>query len=116
MNVAIVWQARPHTGHDLLGDQLEVEGAPVGQAAIDGNLLERLNEVAGAFEIRDELVRSVATGVGELGELGAAYLAGGDLVGEVRAAVRERRGHRQAGADRGIDLVRNARDQTAERS
>ncbi len=61
------------------------------------------------------MVCSVATTVSELGEQGTANRARGDLVGEVRAAVRERRGHRKADADRAIDLVCNPRDETAER-
>ena len=68
-------------------------------AAIDGNLFERLNEFSGALQIRDELVCSVATIVSELGEQGTAHPTRGDLVGEVRAAVRERRGHRKTDAD-----------------
>ena len=58
-------QARPHTGHDLLGRKFEVKAAPISVAAIGGDLLERLNEFSGALEIRDELVCSVATRVSE---------------------------------------------------
>ena len=83
-------------------------------AAIDGDLLERLNQFSGALQIRDELVCSVATIVSELGEQGTAHRTRGDLVGEVRAAVRERRGHRKTDADWVIDLVSNPRDETAE--
>src|SRR5271166_5077005 len=83
-------------------------------AAIDGDLLERLNQFCGVLEIRDELVCSLPTAVSELGEQGTAHPTRGDLVGEVRAAVRERRGHRKADADRAIDLVCNPRDETAE--
>src|SRR5712692_8178415 len=83
-------------------------------AAIDGDLLERLNQPSGALEIHDELVCRVATTVSELGEQGTAHWARDDLVGEVRAAVRERRGHRKADADRTIDLVCNPCDETTE--
>ena len=53
-------------------------------AAIDGDLLERLNQASGALQVRDELFCSAATAVGELDEQGAAHLARGYLVGEVR--------------------------------
>src|SRR5215471_1393800 len=42
--------AGPHTGHDLLGCKLQVEVAAIGTAAIDGNLLERLNELTRALK------------------------------------------------------------------
>src|SRR5215467_10440461 len=108
------WQARPHTRHDLLGRKLEVEGAPISIAVIDGDLLERLNQLSRTFKVRDELVCSVATIVGELGEPGTAYRTGKDLVGEVRAAARERRGHCKADADRAVEFMRDPGDEPAE--
>ena len=53
--------------------------------------------------------------VDELDQHGAAHRARGDLLGEVRAAVRERRGDRQADADRAVDFVGHAGDEAAER-
>src|SRR5262245_9338399 len=83
-------QPRPDTGDDLLGHDLEVEGPPVGMAAIDGHLLERLDQLTRTLKIGYQLVRRVAATLGELVELGAAHVAGRDLLGEGGAAVCER--------------------------
>src|SRR4029453_16697979 len=83
-------------------------------AAIGGHLVDRLNQFSGALEVRDELVRSVATIISELGEQGTAQRTRSDLLGEVCAALRQRRGYRQADAHRAIDLVRNPGDETSE--
>src|SRR5207237_5829759 len=108
-------EARAHTCGDLFGRELEVEGAPIVTAAIDGDLLERLNQPGRALQVRDELFRGAATALGELDEQGAPHLARGDLVGEVGAAARQRRRDREAGAERARDFVGNACDQAAER-
>src|SRR5262245_40778535 len=84
------WQAGPYAGHDLLGHKLQVKSAPIGMAAIGGNLLERLNEVPGPLEICDKLVCTIATTFSELSEHGTAYFPGSDLLIEVRNAVCER--------------------------
>ena len=107
-----VQQARPHACGDLLGRKLEVEGAPIITAAVNGDLLERLNQTSSTLQVRDELFCGGAAAVGELDKLGAAHLARGHLVCEVGAAARQRR---RAGADRAADFVRYPGDKAAQR-
>ena len=52
-------------------------------AAVDGDLLERLDQLSGALEIGDQLVCGVAATVGEFLEHGTAHRTRGDLLGEV---------------------------------
>src|SRR6516164_7583191 len=107
-------QAGPHGSNDLLRRELEVEAAPIRLAAIDGDLLERLNQFSRALEIGDELIGGIAATVVELGNEGTTHGSREDGAAEVPATVRERGGHREADADRAVELVRNASNETAE--
>jgi len=78
-------------------------------------LLDGLDQSAGALQIGDELLGGGAAAFGEIGELGAPQLVGGNLFLEGGGAPRERRSDCQAGANRARNFVRNARDETAER-
>src|SRR5258706_16268036 len=98
-----------------MGRDFEVEGEAMVTAAINGDLFERLNQPAGAVQVRDELFCGAATAVGEFDEQGAPHLARGYLTCEVGAAERQRRCDREAGADRAADLVRHPGDQAAKR-
>src|SRR5215211_3350558 len=81
-------QTRPHTCGNLLGRQFQVEGAPGVTAAINCDLLERLNQASRALQVRDELFCCAATAVGELDEKGAPHLARSYLARKVGTAVR----------------------------
>ena len=50
---------------------LQVELPPLGMGAVDRDLLERLDQFAGALQIGDQLVGGVAAAVDELLEPGA---------------------------------------------
>ena len=108
-------QHRPQAGDDLLGRLLEVELPPFGVAAVDRDLLERLDELAGALQVGDQLVGGVAPALQEFVEPRPPQRPRADFAGEVVATPREARRHRQADADRIVDLVRDAGDQAAER-
>ena len=108
-------QRRQQARDDLLGRLAQLEDAAFGVAAVDRDLLERLDQVGGAIEVGDELLRGLLAAGDELVELGLAHRAVADLRGELVAAPREARRHGQADADRIVDLVGDARDQAAER-
>jgi hypothetical protein len=108
-------QARAHTCGNLLGRLFEIEGAPRISAAVDCDLLERLNQAARAVQIGDQQFGGGATVVRELNEKGAPHLARGDLLSKVGAAMRQRRCNREAVADGAADFVRHPGDQAAER-
>ncbi len=106
----------PQAGDDLFGRFAQIECPPLGVAAVDRDLLEGLDQVGGAIEVGDQLLgRFVAAG-DEFVELGATDTAPSRIVGrEMVAAACKARRHRQADADRVVDLVRDAGDQAAER-
>ena len=71
-------EGRPQAGDDLLGRLAHIEQAPLGVAAVDRDLLERLDQVGRAVEIGDQLLGSL--------------LAAGDELVELRCAGSRRRG------------------------
>ena len=84
--------------------------------AVDRDLLERLDQFAGAMQVRHQLLGGVARGPDEFLQLRSAQLAVGSQLGlEHFGAAREARRHRQADADRVVHLMGDAGDQTAER-
>src|SRR3954471_6338167 len=83
--------------------------------AVDRDLLERLDQLAGALEIGNELLRGVARGLHEFFQLRAAQAAVALVLGleNLRAPGKARR-NGEADADRIVDLVRDAGDEAAE--
>ena len=84
--------------------------------AVDRDLLEGLDQFAGAMQVRHQLLGGVARGPDEFLELRPAQLRVGFQFGlEHFGAAGETRRHRQADADRIVDLMGDAGDQAAER-
>src|SRR5260370_32043013 len=84
--------------------------------AVDRDLLERLDQLAGAREVGDKLLRGVARGLNEFLQLRAAQAAVALELGlEDLAAPGKTRGNGQADADRVVDLMRAACDEAAQR-
>ena len=107
-------EPRSQAGDDLVGRFAQVEQSPVGLAAVDGDLFERLNKLPGPVQIGHELTGRVPVAVHELDEAGAPDRPGLDLPGELLASPGKARGHREADPDRVVDLVRDARDEAAQ--
>src|SRR5262249_35001638 len=57
---------------DLVGGLAQRELAALGMGAVDGDLLEGLDQLAGAVQIGYQLLRGIARGPHELFQLGAA--------------------------------------------
>ena len=91
---------RAQAGDDLVGRFPQVELAPVGVAAIDGDLLERLHQLAGTLQVGHQLIGGVAAAFEELVEPRTPQRPGIDLPGEIVAPAGEARRHREADADR----------------
>src|SRR5262249_54389520 len=107
-------QPGPEARQDLFGRLPQVELAALRVAAVDRHLFERLDQLAGALQIGDELVGGLAVAVDEFDEARTPHLPLVQLAGEGFAAARERRGDRHADADGIVDLVGNAGNETAE--
>src|SRR6201989_3075467 len=93
----------------------QVELTALGMAAVDRHLLERLDELAGALQVGDELVGGLAIALDEFHQARTPHLALAELEAEHLAPPRQGGGDRHADADRIVDLVRDAGDETAER-
>src|SRR5262249_57781450 len=94
----------------------EGELAAVGVAAVDRDLLERLHQLARALQVGHQLVGGVAPALEEFLEPRAPQRSRGDLLGEIIAAAREARRHREADADRIVDLLRAPGEPAAARA
>ena len=105
---------RLQTHHHLLGQVGEIERPLVGVVAVGRDLLERLHQFGRPVEVGDELRRRIATGLEEIVEDRSPQIAALDLGGELRGLALQRRCHREADADRVVDLVRDAGDQTSQ--
>jgi len=81
-------------------------------AAVDRDLLERLDQVGGAVEVGDQLLGGLLAAGDELVELGAPDLPVADLLGETVGAAGKARRDREADADRIVDLVGDAGDES----
>ena len=66
------FKRRPQARDDLLGRLAQVELAALGVAAVDRDLLERLDQLAGALQVGDELLGGLAAAGDELVEPRAA--------------------------------------------
>src|SRR6516162_11196884 len=84
-------------------------------AAVDGDLLEGLNEFARALKVCYQLVGRIPTGLKEVLEPRPTQWAQTDLLGEIVASAGKAGGNRKADADRIVDLMRDAGDKTTER-
>ena len=82
--------------------------------AVDRDLLEGLDQLAGALEVGDELVGGVLVAGDEFLELRAPQPRRRGSRSREFAAPREARRDREADADRVVDLVRDAGDEAAE--
>ena len=65
-------QRGPQARDDLVGRLIQIEGPPLGMRAVDRDLLEGLNEFAGAVQIAHQLLGGVARGPDEFVELRAS--------------------------------------------
>ena len=108
-------QDRPQARHDLVGRLRKAELPAFGMRAVHRHLLERLDQFTGAVQIGHQLLGGVARGVDEFVELGAAQRLGLQFVFEDFGAAGKAGGHREADADRIVDLVGDAGDQAAKR-
>src|SRR5262249_40166358 len=77
-------------------------------AAVDRDLLERLNEVGRAIEVRDQLLGGFLAAGDEFVELRASHRTVPDFLGEAVASTREAGGDGETDTDRIIDFVRYA--------
>src|SRR5262245_38638539 len=84
-------------------------------APVDRNLLERLNKLASALKVGDELIGGVAPTFQEVVEARFAQRSRAELAREIVAPARETRCDGQTDADRVVHLMRHARDEPAER-
>ena len=102
---------------DLVSRLAKAERPSLGVRAVDRDLFERLDQLAGAVQVCYQLLGRVARGAHEFLQLRAAQCSVGFELGlEHLGAPCEARGHRQADADRVIDLMGDAGHQSAERS
>ncbi len=109
-------QHRAQAGDDLLGRLLQVELAPLRMRAVDGDLLERLDQFGRALQVADQLLRRILRRQHELLELRSPQRRLRlQVVLERGGAALEAGGHRQADADGIVHLVRDAGDEAAER-
>ena len=81
----------PQAGDDLFGRFAQVECAPVGVAAVDGDLLEGLDQLGGAVEVGDQLLGRFAAAGDEFVEPRAPQRPLADLGREIVAAARKAR-------------------------
>ena len=61
-------ETRHYAGDDLLGCSFKVEVTAICKTAVDGNLLEGLNELTGTLQIGDQLVGRIAVAVDKFGQ------------------------------------------------
>src|SRR5260370_247564 len=83
----------PQAGGDVVGRLGEIELAARRMAAIHRNLLERLDQLAGALQIGDKLIGGGTARCYEVVETGAAQRRRSQFGGECLASARETRCH-----------------------
>ena len=93
---------------------LEIELAPLGARLVHGDLLEARYQIGGLGEVVHHQVGRLQIHANVAVEAGAFESAGIGFGLELCALVAQGAGHDQRIAQRGVELVRNARDQRAQ--